>query len=1083
MAHIRLAGVFAAAAVLSCTPALAQTTQGTIAGRVFDARTGKPVVSAGVFYHRRAAQGIRAIIESGSTRTGADGFYALSSLSPGVYQLRADAGQEYQPQEIHELELHVAARLELNFALRALSDAWEAGTRNFLLPGNSAIVHFYAADVANLRSAAVQLVPARTASLQSTVSYVIDPATMERLPLAGRDVFTTLVMQPGVTADHATARGLGISANGQRPSSSNFLLDGVENNDYLVSGPLTTVAPEAVQEYRVSTNNFSAEYGRTGGFVANAVTRAGGRHWHGLGYFYFKNDVLNGNDFQRNLYGLPRSPLKEAQPGFSLGGPVRAETLFASGAFEYLRFRSQREPEVFRLPTAAFSPVGSLARSLMQRYRPPAAPDGAASAADFVISPPSSLNRYLAVPRIDSLMRGGSQRVMVRAVVARLRRPDMLWTPYEEFISPLRQNNAGLSAAWTASLPGLTSESRISWSSDLVHVDRTRPEVPTLQSFDGTMLPGSPAFYGYRNRSRNWQLVENLAWVKGRHALKIGGGALLRQVDGQLTLGRDGYYAFGSLQDFGSDRPGLVYAAVSRANAAQPALPDYARRYRYDQFFAFAEDSFRAAGRLVLNYGVRYENFGAPRNTGQVKDAIVHLGSGATFAEQLVSRDTALVFPGPGDQPLYRRDNNDWAVRAGFSYALRSSFRTVLRGAYGVFYDRPFDNLWQNLRNNAVAVESSFLLEPTTDYLRPVSSLLRSFPDLRLQENLSRLLVYQPEVRSPYVHSYFFGLQHQVTASLALEINTLGSAARKLITTDVVNRIGGIRNPTLGTFGPGSRAPLVHYRGNEGASDYNGLTIVARHRGRRSQFQAAYTWSHAIDNQSEPLAGDFFDLNFIRGGVALRPQVSSFTVEFDGAADRGNADFDQRHNLAFFSVWELPGPVSASRFGTLLRGWSFAQLAAFRSGFPYSVHAFTPGDLTVFNNRANVLDPRGTAARRSAPGGVLLLNREAFGRPGFGQLGNSGRNVFAGPGVYSMDVSLSRTVPLRALGEGGRVSLRADVFNVLNHANLNNPDPFLASPAFGVAQYGRRGRSSGFPALLPFHETARQVQLMLRVEF
>src|SRR5687768_7206385 len=121
------------------------------------------------------------------------------------------------------------------------------------------------------------------------------------LPLAGRDTYTMLVTQPGVTSDAATARGLGLSVNGQRPSASNFLLDGLENNNYLSSGPLTAAVPEFVQEYRISTNNYSAQYGRTSGFLANAMTRSGSNAFHGFGYLYFKNEALNANDFQRNL--------------------------------------------------------------------------------------------------------------------------------------------------------------------------------------------------------------------------------------------------------------------------------------------------------------------------------------------------------------------------------------------------------------------------------------------------------------------------------------------------------------------------------------------------------------------------------------------------------------------------------------------------------------------------------------------------------------------------------------------------------------------------------------------------------------
>src|SRR5262249_25730523 len=152
--------------------------------------------------------------------------------------------------------------------------------------------------------------------IDTSASYVIDPAQIAQLPLQGRDVYTMLVSLPQVSADGGTGRGIGVTVSGARPSSSNYLLDGVENDNYLVTGPLNQVAPEAVQEYRISTNNYSAEYGRTGGFIANAVTRAGDNTLHGTGYEYVKNEDLNANDFQDNLRGVGRRAAKQHQFGF-----------------------------------------------------------------------------------------------------------------------------------------------------------------------------------------------------------------------------------------------------------------------------------------------------------------------------------------------------------------------------------------------------------------------------------------------------------------------------------------------------------------------------------------------------------------------------------------------------------------------------------------------------------------------------------------------------------------------------------------------------------------------------------------------
>ena len=160
---------------------------------------------------------------------------------------------------------------------------------------------------------------------------------------------STLPVQ--VTSDGGVSRGLGLSVNGQRPSASNFLLDGVENNNYLTTGPLTPISPESIQEYRISVSNYSAQYGRTSGFIANAVTKSGTEHWHGVGYFYFRNAALDANSFTRNLQGLGTPLDREVRPGFQAGGPVLRNRLYLSMAFERFEGRQQQAPQTFNFPT------------------------------------------------------------------------------------------------------------------------------------------------------------------------------------------------------------------------------------------------------------------------------------------------------------------------------------------------------------------------------------------------------------------------------------------------------------------------------------------------------------------------------------------------------------------------------------------------------------------------------------------------------------------------------------------------------------------------------------------------------------
>src|SRR5258705_7355288 len=304
-----------------------------------------------------------------------------------------------------------------------------------------------------------------------------------------------LVTQPGVTADTTTVRSLGLSDNGQRPSASNFLLDGLESNNYLLSGPLSPVAPEAIQEYRVSTNNFSAEYGGTSGYIANAVTRAGTSEWHGLAYLDLKNDVLNANDFQSNLAGLARAPLKELQPGIQVGGPLRHQTWFVSGAYDYLRSRSRLPTRLYRLPTTRFLDVtapDSIARRLLTEYPAPAIV-GSGLAAVVPFTPPVSVDRSVALARVDRLLSGGAHHLMGRLAITDTSRPDFQWTPYKNFVSGIDESTYSFALSLESALrPALINEFRFGGGLDDLNLARPHREIPLLTSSDGTTLPGSP---------------------------------------------------------------------------------------------------------------------------------------------------------------------------------------------------------------------------------------------------------------------------------------------------------------------------------------------------------------------------------------------------------------------------------------------------------------------------------------------------------------------------------------------------------------------------------------------------------------
>jgi hypothetical protein len=1098
---MKCAGLAAALAFLCVLPSFSQTTDGLISGRVTNSRREAGVASAKITYSHAETN------TSGATVTDASGNFALPLLPPGSYRVRVEAAG-FQAQEIQGIEVEVSGRLELNFRLRPLSDIWEAGQyRSSVLPGSDVVVTFFGPDVDDSRTAAVELHGGNRSALETSISTVVSPEEIASLPLAARDVYATLVLQPGVAASTTTGRGLGLAVNGQRPAASNFLLDGVENNNSLVTGPLNVVTPESVQEYRISTSNFSAEFGRTAGFVADAVTRAGGSAWHGQLYHYYNNEALNANDLERNALGLPRARNRQLQSGFSIGGPLWKDRLFLGVSGEYLQLTSQTAPAQFRLPTPQFfplehipAPANSLALQILSRFPAPSDPIDAATGTEFVtIARPNAVDRVLALPRVDYLIDGGKHRLMARETIASMKLPDFVWTPYKDFITPLDHETRGFAATFESELRAdLANELRGSVNSERLDFQRRWPDLPSLVTFDPVAtriwLPGSPAFYGFLGKNHDQEIRDDVVRTHGRHVTKFGGGILLRQMDDTIDPGN--FIVFRNYLSFYLDQTQYFLAPASRLSRSTP-YTNFGRNYRNTQFFLFAQDSFAVTRRLTVDYGIRYENYGTPVNTGVNKDVLVQLGAGSSLAQRIGG---ATLQTGTGDQPLYSTDQKSFAPRAGFAYRLRNNGNTVLRGSYGIFYDRPFDNLWLSMEANSFVLGAYNAVR--TNYLAPLNTIV---PGLLANPNqpfnVPNLVVYQPNLRNGYAQDFFLGIQQRVTESFNLELNATGSLGRDLITTDVLNRTAAPGAFGVGTLNP--NLPSLEYRGNQGSSDYTAFTAIARYRSSRLQLQASYTLSHSIDNQSDPLSGDFFNFVFtggtkdggqplagtlidqlLQGGIPS--PVAAFTRPFDSHGDRANSDFDQRHNLVGYALYQVPAYGRFRWAAAATRGWGVSLMGAVRSGFPYSVFAPSQSGGLIYNNRANLIaDPN---AHTNVAGGVQLLNPQAFQLPAAGQVGNTGRNAFRGPGLASMDFSISRSFGLRWLGEGGRLTFRADLFNALNHPNLSDPSNMLTSTSlaqksFGVASYGRQDLSTGFPASLPLNETPRQIQLMLRVAF
>jgi hypothetical protein len=1054
----------AVAFVLCAAAACAQSTQGFITGSFVNTLSGQPVPGARITWTHQNT-GLQ-----GADWSDTGGLYHLPTLSPGTYLLRVTA-DGYQSQEVHDLVLAVAGRLEVNFRLRPLQDVWEQGsTRSLLLQGSRILLNFFGPDMEAGRSATIDGRRSTSGALESTVSEVVDPVSIRDLPFAGRDVYTALVLMPGVTSDGATARGLGLAVAGHRPSSSNFFLDGIEYNNYLTSGPLAPVAPEAVQEYRVSINNYSAQYGGSAGFVANAATRAGGPAFHGSIYLYLQNSALNANDFQRNLSGFGRASGRIAQPGFQVGGPIlKRKALFFSSAYENLHSRTELIPTDYKLPTGSFVASlrsDSIAHQLLTEHPSLASNITGPASATLRLAPPITIDRSLALERVDYSTQDGRQRLSGRVALIRSRQPNFIWSPFKDLSSQQDHDITSIAVTHFYNLgPRLTNEAKVGISPGNLGWDRAEASIPNLFALDGTTLPSNPAVYSYGNNTRSLQFLDNLTWVHGRHVFTAGFGGLWRWLDAYLSPGEDGAFTFADTRAFGSDAPLLYTGARSYTALPSIASANFDHGYKVRDLSAFVQDSFRVSSRLTLNAGLRYEYFGAPSSGAAPEVPTIVLGAGVSVRERF--SNAVLAAPGKGKPWLFRSSALNWEPRIGASYDVWGSGRTIIRGGFGSYSDRLYDNLWETAGLNDIATPLWVAANSaTTAYLSPIETVLQRF--IRVGVTDPRITAFDPDLKPGRSYNYFAGFQHQLSPSVSMEVNGLGSAGRDLVTTDVVNR-----SPVLPEFSIiNLRIPFnVRFRGSQGASDYQALTATATYRSTHAQFRFSYTWSHSIDNQSEPLDSDLFDFRGNAGGTQI-----GFARQFDQTGDRGNSDFDQRHNLVFYSIWQSPSSLGRGWGRSLLKDWRLAQMAAFRTGFPFSVYAL--------GGRADIVDPSQLNFRSTdVTGGETLLSRSGLTSPVPNSGRNSGRNAFSGPGIYNLDVSVARVFPLRWLGESGRFVFRADFFNLLNHANLGTPDNALTSPSFGVSLFGRTGIRSGFPASTPLVETPRHIQMSLRIEF
>jgi len=1055
--------LFVVALLMAAPTALWAQATGQINGVVTDA-SGAVLPGVTVEATNTGTSAVRTAV------TGADGLYTVPLLQPGVYNVKA--------------------------TLSGFRVALQEGVRVTVTETSRVAFQMEVGQVSETVTVVAQANLVETAN--ATRGIVIDQQKVVDLPLNGRNFTQLGTLIPGVVAPpsglggqtgDATPGGFGnatggFNVNGMRNQSNNFLMDGATNNDTFNTGFVLRPPPDAIQEFKILTHAFGAEYGRNAGSVVNVVTKSGSNTLSGAAWEFNRDDALQA----RNFFApgsQPKPELKQNQFGLAVGGPIVKNRVFGFGYYEGYRNDAGITNNVVVLSeaqragnfgaTAIRDPLTGLPFPNNTIPTNRISPAAARLLSEFVPLPNSAGNRYLVSPTVNDVRdqfgaRFDYQVSEKQSLLLRYMRSDTeRLTP--KVIAPVDQratatlqdvmvshnyvvksnviNQARVSINRISANPAVTSGlSPRDYGINFANTNPLAAGLPSIavQGFFGggalALGDGQQPFVSRVNHV--WQAADDLTWIAGRHSLKFGVDvrreamniAFINRPNGDLTF--NGGVTGNAAADFLLGLPSQARATTTQS------IQDGSGWL----FAGYVQDDFRVTPRLTVNLGLRYE---LPTPFIDTNDAITGFRTGQQ-STVFPNAPAGLVYAGDAGVPrgIVPTDKNNVAPRLSLAWDPFGDGKTSVRSAFGVFYDA-LAGQGDFFQSGVLSPPFTPLVELNTptpitlaDPLAAVAGPPNPFP-----ANLT-VIGWGDQFTSPYAYHFNLGVQRQVARNLGAEVAYVGSRGHNLPMFLEVNP--GVYAPGQTTRGARLMPAysLVRPTFSVAQSWYDSLQTSLRLLPTRGlNLLASYTLGKATDHVS--------GLNI---GGESRPvlpvvQGDEASIERALAAEKGPALFDARHRFVLSFGYELPRlEGSAPAVRALAGGWQLNGIYQAQSGFPLSVNQGGVLDIRYQTSRPDVTcdpnaGPKTTAQYFDTSCFTVLPLAETGTR-----FGNAGRNTVRGPGFQSTDLSVFKNFDF--LGHH-RVQVRAEAFNVWNQVRFRQPVGVVGT-GFGQITAAEDGR-------------------------